>query len=151
MTKRTMQLADDSGKSIEVTLWGNNASSFPDIDASSNSVVAFKGLRVSEWNEKSLTAGFSTTYEVNPEQEATERLKTWWESGDARNSLVSLSQDTRGMGGGGPRDETSRTTTVEVASAQARTHAAASPLHVPASHPLELGPHCCSSRSAARA
>ena len=39
-----MEIADDSGKAIEVTLWGQVASSFPDMDASASEVVAFKGM-----------------------------------------------------------------------------------------------------------
>ena len=77
LIKRTLELADDSGKAIEITLWGAVAASFPDLDASSNEVVAFKGMRVSEWNTRSLGAGHSTVFEVSPELEVTTRLKEW--------------------------------------------------------------------------
>lgn len=91
LVKRTAKLADDSGLSIEITMWGAVAESFPD-DAAAK-VVAFKGARVTEWNEKSLGAGPS--FEVEPEHEAATRLKEWAEQGGASN-VRSLSVSTRG-------------------------------------------------------
>ena len=114
LTKRTLKIADDSKRSIEVTLWGAVASAFPDMDASATEVVAFKGLRVTEWNEKSLGAVSSTAFEVRPagQEEAIERLQSWWEGGGS-GALESLSNNTRGEGTA--RDESSRTTTAEFA------------------------------------
>ena len=114
LTKRTMQVADDSGKAIEITLWGATASSFPDMDASTAEVVAFKGLRVTEWNERSLSAGYTSTFELNPpgHEEAVERLKAWYEGGGAE-SVSSLSVDTRGTGDGSGKDTTSRETVAD--------------------------------------
>ena len=78
LAKRTMVVSDDSGKAIELTLWGSNAESFPD-DADTQ-VVAFKGLRVTEWNQRSLGSSQGSLFEVSPpEVEGVERLKTWWE------------------------------------------------------------------------
>eukprot|EP00320_Phaeocystis_rex_P019017 CAMPEP_0119076388 /NCGR_PEP_ID=MMETSP1178-20130426/86431_1 /TAXON_ID=33656 /ORGANISM="unid sp, Strain CCMP2000" /LENGTH=632 /DNA_ID=CAMNT_0007058665 /DNA_START=36 /DNA_END=1934 /DNA_ORIENTATION=+ len=91
VVKRTAKLADDSGVSIEITLWGATAESFPE-DANAK-VVAFKGARVTEWNEKSLASGPS--FEVEPELEAATRLKEWAEQGGASN-VRSLSVSTRG-------------------------------------------------------
>ena len=113
LVKRTMVLADDSGKSIELTLWGANASSFPEMDASQNEVVAFKGMRVSEWNQRSLGAVHSSSYEVNPELEATERLKSWWDGGGKDGGVESLSMDMRNGGAGGPARDTSARTTAQ--------------------------------------
>ena len=111
LTKRTMQVADDTNRAIEITLWGASAAAFPDLDANSAEVVAFKGLRVTEWNERSLSAGYNCTFELNPpgHEEATERLKAWYENGGAEG-VTSLSQDTRGTGDGAGRDTTSRDT-----------------------------------------
>ena len=59
LTKRVLVIADDSGASIELTIWGDNAEKFP--DDSANAVIAFKGLRVTEWNQKSLGTSLSST------------------------------------------------------------------------------------------
>jgi len=91
LTKRTAKIADDSGMSIEITMWGGSAEQFPD-DAEAK-VVAFKGARVTEWNEKSLGAGPS--FEVEPENEVTTRLKAWAEQGGAATTK-SLSVSTFG-------------------------------------------------------
>ena len=73
--KRSIMIKDDSNHSIELTLWGDKAAAFPEPEGSGNAqVVAFKGMRVSEWNQRSLGAMHSTIYELNPELEATERL-----------------------------------------------------------------------------
>jgi replication factor A1 len=112
LTKRTMKIADDSGSAIELTLWGTQASSFPD-DLGNASVVAFKGLRVTDWNQRSLGAQNGTVFEVNPELDATERLKSWWEGGGG-GTTVSLSQDTRGSGAGPKIDPDARSTTTEL-------------------------------------
>ena len=90
LTKRTAKIADDSGMSIEITMWGGVAEQFPD-DAEGK-VVAFKGARVTEWNEKSLGAGPS--FEVEPEHEATTRLQAWAVAGGAADTK-SLSVNTR--------------------------------------------------------
>lgn len=90
LTKRTAKIADDSGMSIEVTMWGGVAEQFPD-DAEGK-VVAFKGARVTEWNEKSLSAG--PAFEVEPEHEATTRLQEWAAQGGAADTK-SLSVNSR--------------------------------------------------------
>jgi replication factor A1 len=114
LVKRTMNVADDSGKSIELTLWGEKATAFPDLVADDVKVVAFKGLRVSEWNQRSLGASFSSTYDIEPEQESEiiDRLKAWWEAGGA-GSTESISVNAREGGAAGPRDDSSRMTTAE--------------------------------------
>ena len=93
LTKRTAKLADDSGLSIEITMWGSTAEQFPD-DADAK-VVAFKGARVTEWNEKSLGTSQGSSFEVDPDHEAATRLKEWAEQGGAANTR-SISVSTRG-------------------------------------------------------
>ncbi|KAL1530907.1 hypothetical protein AB1Y20_001798 [Prymnesium parvum] len=100
LVKRTLNVADDSGKSIELTLWGAQAENFPE---DNQQVVAFKGLRVTEWNQRSLSASMGSSYEVHPEHDATERLKAWWADGGAGN-VQSISVDTRGSAGGASQD-----------------------------------------------
>lgn len=100
LVKRTMSAADDSGKSIEITIWGDKAETFPE---QSQQVVAFKGLRVTEWNQKSLSASMGSSYEVNPVHDACDRIKAWWSDGGG-STVQSLTVDTRGGAGGAPQD-----------------------------------------------
>jgi len=98
-TKRTATLSDDSGNSIEVTLWGGQATDFPE---GGEPVVAIKGLRVTEWNQKSLNTMRGSVVEVAPTLDATTRLQSWW-AGGGGGSIASLSvREARGAG----RDET---------------------------------------------
>lgn len=109
LIKRTLVLADESGKSIEVTLWGALAESFPE---EGTPLVAFKGLRVSDWNEKSLGSGSNSLYEVDPEVEEAGRIKEWMDAGGAATT-VSISVNKMGEGGAA-RDTTSRTCIADV-------------------------------------
>ena len=91
-------------------------------------VCAFKGMRVSEWNQRSLGAVHSSSFEVNPELDATSRLKQWWEGGGA-GETVSLSQDTRGGGTGPAIDHSARSTTQELFELGQSLSAASDPIY----------------------
>jgi replication factor A1 len=105
LVKRSMSLADDSGKSIDCTIWGEKAESFPE---ESGQVVAFKGMRISEWNQRSLNSLNSTAIQQNPEVDAAARIKDWWVGGGG-SSVESLSvREGGGEGGGATRDPTVR-------------------------------------------
>jgi len=94
LSKRTAKLADDSGMSIEITIWGSQAERFPD---DVTTAVSFKGARVTEWNERSLGTNNGTSFEVDPDNEEAARLKAWHEQGGA-SDVKSLSVSTRGDG-----------------------------------------------------
>ena len=52
--KRTLQLVDETGLQIQLTLWGNNATR---LELAEGRVFAVKGARVSDYGGKSLNAG----------------------------------------------------------------------------------------------
>ena len=52
--KRTLQICDESGLGIALTLWGKNASKF---DFREGDVAAIKGTRVSDYQGKTLNSG----------------------------------------------------------------------------------------------
>lgn len=52
LTKREVQLADQSGMVVNLTLWGNDAENFKGED---NPVLACKGCRLSDWGGRSLS------------------------------------------------------------------------------------------------
>jgi replication factor A1 len=52
--KRSLQIADESGLQIQVTLWGNNATK---LEFTEGKVFAIKGAKVSDYQGKSLNAG----------------------------------------------------------------------------------------------
>ena len=84
---------DLSLHSIKITLWGEVAEGFK-VEASSAPVVAFKGVRITEFNGKSLSTLSSTSIAINPDIHEAYELRGWWEAQGfslAATSCISLS------------------------------------------------------------
>jgi len=75
--KRELVIVDDSEYQVRVTIWGQTAQSF---DAMPESVVAFKGVKVSDFGGKSLSLLSSGTMAINPDIGDAHRLKGWYDS-----------------------------------------------------------------------
>ncbi|KAI0479742.1 replication factor-A protein [Xylaria cf. heliscus] len=75
--KRELTLVDDSQFSVRLTIWGKTATTF---GAQPESVVAFKGVKVSDFNGRSLSLLASGTMAVDPDIEEAHRLKGWYDS-----------------------------------------------------------------------
>uniref|UniRef100_A0A3Q2XXU2 Replication protein A subunit n=1 Tax=Hippocampus comes TaxID=109280 RepID=A0A3Q2XXU2_HIPCM len=74
LTKRALTLIDCSGKTVTLTLWGEQAQMF---DASRHPVVAIKGARLSTFDGRSLSALCSTTLTVDPDIPEASALRAW--------------------------------------------------------------------------
>jgi replication factor A1 len=70
-------LVDDTGFTVRLTLWGNQAESFT--VNGSNPVIAFKGVTVSNFNGKSLSAFGGSSYKLNPEIREAFKLRSWFD------------------------------------------------------------------------
>ncbi|XP_071850158.1 replication protein A 70 kDa DNA-binding subunit-like [Apostichopus japonicus] len=97
VSKRDVSLVDDSGKVVNMTLWGKEAEGF---DASVHPVVAVKGARLSSFGGRSLSVLQSSIFQINPDIPRAHALKGWYDSEGCRQELQSISES-RGMGGGG--------------------------------------------------
>ncbi|XXH03541.1 hypothetical protein Hte_009946 [Hypoxylon texense] len=75
--KRELTLVDDSQFSVRLTIWGKNATSF---SVQPESIVAFKGVKVSDFGGRSLSLLSSGTMTVDPDIEEAHRLKGWYDS-----------------------------------------------------------------------
>lgn len=75
--KRELTLVDDTGHQTRLTLWGNQAQSFS--TTGSNPVIAFKGVTVSNFNGKSLSAFGGSSYKLNPEVDRAFMLRAWFD------------------------------------------------------------------------
>ncbi|KAI2640029.1 replication factor-A protein [Xylaria nigripes] len=75
--KRELTLVDDSQFSVRLTVWGKTANSF---SANPESVVAFKGVKVSDFGGRSLSLIHSGTMSVDPDIEEAHRLKGWYDT-----------------------------------------------------------------------
>ena len=72
--KRDIQLVDQSGQSIRLTLWGKQAETFNHDD---EPVIAFKGVKVGDFGGRSLSMFSSATMSVNPDIQEAHQLRGW--------------------------------------------------------------------------
>lgn len=100
-SRRNIVVADNSGRSIELTLWGDQADGFEGMleQHGPHTVLAFKGVRVSDFGGRTLSAMQTTEFEVEPDLEDAHAVRRWWSTvPDEGRHLPSLSS---GGGGGG--------------------------------------------------
>ena len=98
-SKRELTLVDHTGYSVRLTIWGNTATAF---DAPEESVIAFKGVKVSDFGGRSLSLLSSGSMTVNPDINEAHKLKGWYDAGgrlDAFSSHASLGMATGANGG----------------------------------------------------
>lgn len=101
LVKREITIADDSLKSMEVTLWGERAQQ-EDRRFDGHPVVALKGVVVKEWNggrSGSLMGNGDLVF--SPQLPETQRVLEWWSRGGSAQVPAAMSQS--GGGGGGAR------------------------------------------------
>ncbi|KAK6950868.1 hypothetical protein Daesc_007396 [Daldinia eschscholtzii] len=75
--KRELTLVDDTQFSVRLTIWGKTATTFT---TQPESIVAFKGVKVSDFGGRSLSLLSSGTMTVDPDIEEAHRLKGWYDS-----------------------------------------------------------------------
>ncbi|KZL76149.1 replication factor-A protein 1, partial [Colletotrichum tofieldiae] len=92
--KRELTLVDDTNYSVRVTIWGKSATNF---DAKPESVVAFKGTKVSDFGGRSLSLLSSGTMSIDPDIPDAHRLKGWYDS-SGRNDTFSSHNNMASMG-----------------------------------------------------
>ena len=95
ITKRDIQVVDQSAVAVNVTLWGEDAKKF---DWQGFPVMALKGARVSDFGGRSLSVSGGTSMLMNPDSKEAHLLRGWWES-EGRNLSYSSFQGEGGAGG----------------------------------------------------
>lgn len=80
-SKRELTLVDNTGYNVRLTIWGKVAENF---DARPESVIAFKGVKVSDFGGRSLSLLSSGTMNVDPDIDEAHKLKGWYD-GSGRN------------------------------------------------------------------
>ncbi|KAF5387498.1 hypothetical protein D9757_006515 [Collybiopsis confluens] len=77
LKKRELTLVDPSGFSVRLTLWGNQAENFqPEHE---NVVIAFKGVKVGDFNGRSLSMGGTSVLTQNPDISECHALRGWYD------------------------------------------------------------------------
>ncbi|XP_071569838.1 replication protein A 70 kDa DNA-binding subunit-like [Temnothorax nylanderi] len=90
LLKRDVNIVDDSGTMVCVTLWGKQAEDF---DGSNNPIVAIKGARVGEFNGgKNLSLINSSVLEKDPDLPEAHRLRGWYTAVGHSENAKSLSR-----------------------------------------------------------
>lgn len=103
--KRDIQLVDDSNTEVTMTLWGGTAENF---DGSQQPIIAFKGVKVGDFNGKNLSMLQSSAFQINPDIKEAHHLKGWFDNGGNQQDMTNLSnaRGTSGMGGVGTNFKT---------------------------------------------
>lgn len=104
-SKRDVTILDESGYSCKLTVWGKVAQEF---QVDEESVVAFKGVRVSDFGGRSLSMSNSASMSVNPEIPEAYSLKGWFE-GQGKSESFATHTNTMSMGGVTGRKEDRKT------------------------------------------
>jgi replication factor A1 len=105
--KREIILVDDTRRQVRLTLWRERATGF---DAPLESVIAFKGVKVSDFGGRSLSLSSGGIMRVDPDNDDAHRLKGWYDA-QGKQETYSTHEGLQANGarsGGGAPDKTIR-------------------------------------------
>ena len=99
--KRSLVIGDDSGASIDLTIWGEKAEKLIP-DQVRGCVLMAKGCRLGDYNGRSLSTSASSLIEIDPMNHArTNELRAWWQQQGMHMQLNPLSSNAMGAQAGG--------------------------------------------------
>lgn len=99
--KRELTVVDNSGYSVRITIWGNSATTF---DVTPESVVAFKGAKVSDFGGRTLSLLSSGSMSVDPDIDEAHRLKGWYDTQGRSDTFATHASVMGSVESGGKRD-----------------------------------------------
>ncbi|TVY21723.1 Replication factor A protein 1 [Lachnellula arida] len=102
-SKRELTLVDQSGYSVKLTVWGKLATSF---DTNPESIIAFKGAKVSDFGGRSLSLLSSGSMSLDPDIAEAHQLKGWYDSQGRRETFLAHTGMSAAGAAGGRREET---------------------------------------------
>lgn len=103
--KRELTLVDNTGYSVRLTIWGKTAASF---DANMESVLAFKGVKVSDFGGRSLSLLSSGSMTVDPDIDDAHKLKGWYLA-QGKNDTFATHAQMAGVSAAGGRPDPGKT------------------------------------------
>ncbi|CAA0840645.1 Replication protein A 70 kDa DNA-binding subunit B [Striga hermonthica] len=104
--KRDITIADETKKTVVVSLWGDHATNVGQelLDMSDKSpVVAIKALKVGDFQGVSLSAVSKSVVVVNPDTPEAKKLRSWYDSEGKDTSLASIGAGLNPLAKGGAR------------------------------------------------
>ena len=107
-SKRSITLRDDSGASIELTLWAPQALDIGGrleglVNDGDHPVIAIKNGRVGDFQGKNIGTINSSRVDINPDVDEAARLRHWYDTGGATAEVKAFSG--AGASGGGGRGD----------------------------------------------
>ncbi|KAI9808713.1 MAG: hypothetical protein M1825_003865 [Sarcosagium campestre] len=107
--KRELTLVDNTGYSVRLTVWGQTATTF---DVQESSVIAFKGVKVSDFGGRSLSLLHSGSMTADPDIDEAHKLKGWYDAQGRSDTFTTHASMVGSAGAGsGGRKETYKTIT----------------------------------------
>ena len=103
--KRELTLVDNTGYSVRLTVWGKTATGF---EANPDSVVAFKGVKVSDFGGRSLSLLSSGSMTLEPDIDEGHKLKGWYMA-QGRNDDFQSHANMASVGAAGGRVDKTKT------------------------------------------
>ena len=103
--KRELTLVDNTGFSVRLTVWGTTATEFSAIP---ESVIAFKGVKVSDFGGRSLSLLSSGSMTIDPDIEEAHKLKGWYDA-QGRSDTFSTHASIAGMGASSGKNDDLKT------------------------------------------
>ncbi|KAF0910886.1 hypothetical protein E2562_004843 [Oryza meyeriana var. granulata] len=104
--KRDIVVADDSSKTVTISLWNDLATTTGQelLDmVDSAPIIAIKSLKVSDFQGLSLSTVGKSTIVVNPDLPEAEKLRAWYDSEGKGTSMASVGSDMGATRAGGAR------------------------------------------------
>ncbi|KAF2115515.1 hypothetical protein BDV96DRAFT_493272 [Lophiotrema nucula] len=101
-SKRDLTIADDTQTSVRLTIWGNTATGF---NAPTESIIAFKGVKVSDFGGRSLSLLSSGSMAIDPDVDEAHKLRGWYNAVGA-NAQFQTHQNLASTTGGGAKQDT---------------------------------------------
>eukprot|EP00741_Cyanophora_paradoxa_P004684 tig00000823_g4546.t1 len=100
LIKRDIEIADQSGRAITLTFWGERAK-MPEWDElqGRQPVIAVKSCKISDYNGKSLSTLNDSQVEFDPDRPEAFELRSWWDQNGGAGAVASLSAAQGGGGG----------------------------------------------------
>lgn len=93
-SKRDITIVDSSNAQVRCTVWGKTATGW---EIPLETVVAFKGVKVSDFGGRSLSALFTSSITPNPDIDEAHGLKGWFD-GQGQRDLSSFATHNNAMG-----------------------------------------------------
>ena len=97
IVRRELTLADDSLKTVSLTLWGEKAEVDGEkinamLQAGQHPVVAVSGCRVGSYNGVTLSTSMRSNVMIDPDNNEALELKTWYETAGATSTMSAVGE-----------------------------------------------------------